>query len=171
MGEVDVVFDIHKVKKTQAIRSLQKQQTVFQSNLACKLKKGNTDQINDLRTKIADCEILMDEIQFSENDMFNMSTHVLLYETEKKNLDKASEYLQDTMSGIFTTLSTSYSRIKKRDLSGLPFAKNHLNDAVRNIDRRGLSTFAPFISGAGRYHGGIPYGINKLTGQKEFMNS
>ncbi|MEI5919414.1 hypothetical protein WBU96_19715 [Bacillus albus] len=171
MGEVDVVFDIHKVKKTQAIRSLQKQQTVFQSNLAWQLKKGNTDQINDLRTKIADCEILMDEIQFSENDMFNMSTHVLLYETEKKNLDKASEYLQDTMSGIFTTLSTAYSRIKKGYLSGLPFAKNHLNDAVRNIDRRGLSTFAPFISGAGRYHGGIPYGINKLTGQKEFMNS
>ena len=32
MGEIDVVFDIHKVKKNEAIRSLQRQETTFSSN-------------------------------------------------------------------------------------------------------------------------------------------
>ncbi|TES44776.1 DUF87 domain-containing protein [Halalkalibacterium halodurans] len=29
----------------------------------------------------------------------------------------------------------------------------------------------PFITGSGRYLGGVPIGINKITGQKEFINS
>lgn len=171
MGEVDFILDINKVHKTDAIRLLQRQETMFRSNLSWQSKKGNIDQIGDLQTKIADCQILMDEIQFSENDMFNISSHVILYETSKKRLDKASEQLEDIMQGIFTKLTTTYSRVKKGYLSGLPFAKNYIPDAIRNMDRRALSTFSPFISGSARFYGGVPYGINKITGQKEFMNS
>ncbi|OUB76858.1 VirB4 family type IV secretion system protein [Bacillus thuringiensis] len=171
MGEIDVVFDIHKVKKNEAIRLLQRQETTFRSNLSWQQKKGNIDQISDLQTKIADCNALMEEIQFNENDMYNVSSHVVLYETSKNGLDKSSEFLEDALSALSIKLTTAYSRIKKGYLSALPFGQNHLRDATRNIDRRALSTFAPFISGSGRYHGGIPYGINRITGQKEFINS
>ncbi|MFV0915303.1 hypothetical protein ACK8HD_14725, partial [Enterococcus faecium] len=44
-------------------------------------------------------------------------------------------------------------------------------DTYRNIDRRALCTFAPFVSGSGRFNGGIPIGKNKITGQVEFLNS
>ncbi|AJI08735.1 MULTISPECIES: hypothetical protein [Bacillus cereus group] len=171
MGEIDVVFDIHKVKKNEAIRLLQRQETTFRSNLSWQNKKGNIDQISDLQTKIADCNALMEEIQFNENDMYNVSSHVVLYETSKNGLDKSSEFLEDALSALSIKLTTAYSRIKKGYLSALPFGQNHLRDATRNIDRRALSTFSPFISGSGRYHGGIPYGINRITGQKEFINS
>ncbi|ACK98667.1 MULTISPECIES: VirB4 family type IV secretion system protein [Bacillus cereus group] len=171
MGEVDVVIDIHKVRKNEAIKRLQRQQTMFLSNLTWQNKKGNIDQINDLQTKIADCEMLMEEIQFGENDMFNVSSQVILYSNSLQNLNKSSEFLEDALSGFSIKLATAFSRIKKGYKSGLPFGKNYLSDSYRNIDRRALSTFAPYISGSGRYHGGIPYGINMITDQKEFINS
>ena len=40
MGEVDVVIDIHKVRKNEAIKRLQRQQTMFLSNLTWQNKKG-----------------------------------------------------------------------------------------------------------------------------------
>ena len=39
MGEVDVVIDIHKVRKNEAIKRLQRQQTMFLSNLTWQNKK------------------------------------------------------------------------------------------------------------------------------------
>jgi type IV secretory pathway VirB4 component len=170
-GECDVLIDIHKVQKTQAIRSLQKQETMLRSNLSWQTKRGNIDQINDLETKIQDTMILMDEIQFNENDMYNISTFVMLYADSKRELDRYSEFVEDSMAGSFFKLVTAWSRIKKGFLSVLPLGKNHLQDTLRNMDRRALSTFAPFISGSARYTGGVPFGINRITGQKEFINS
>jgi type IV secretory pathway VirB4 component len=72
---------------------------------------------------------------------------------------------------MFFKIATTWSRVKKGFLSALPFGKNYIHDAVRNLDRRALSTFAPFISGSGRYMGGVPIGVNKITGQLEFINS
>lgn len=170
-GECDVLIDIHKIGKTQAVRSLQKQETMLLSNLSWQTKRGNIDQINDLETKIQDTEILMDEIQFSENDMYNVSTFFMLYADSKKELDRYSEFIEDSMAGSFFKLVTAWSRIKRGFLSVLPLGKNHLQDTLRNMDRRALSTFSPFISGSARYTGGVPFGINKITGQKEFINS
>lgn len=170
-GECDVLVDIHKVNKTHAVRSLQKQETMLRSNLSWQTKRGNIDQINDLETKIQDTEILMDEIQFSENDMYNVSTFFMLYADSKKELDRFSEFIEDSMSGSFFKLVTAWSRIKRGLLSVMPLGKNHLQDTLRNMDRRALSTFSPFISGSAKYTGGVPFGINKITGQKEFINS
>ncbi|WP_368502875.1 VirB4 family type IV secretion system protein (plasmid) [Alkalihalophilus sp. As8PL] len=170
-GEVDVLVDVHKVTKSNAIQSLQKQQTMLQSNLSFQRARGNIDQISDLNTKINDTLILSDEIQFNENDMFNISTFIMMYGSSKKELDAYSEYLEDLMSGSFFRLTTAWSRIKKGFISTLPIGTNKLQDTIRNIDRRALSTFSPYISGAGKYMGGIPFGINRITGQKEFLNS
>ncbi|WP_121616752.1 VirB4 family type IV secretion system protein [Virgibacillus halodenitrificans] len=170
-GELDVLIDIHKVGKTQAVRSLQKQETMLRSNLSWQTKRGNIDQINDLQTKIQDTEILMDEIQFSENDMYNVSSYFMLYANSKKELDRYSEFIEDSMAGSFFKLITAWSRVKRGLLSVLPLGRNHMQDTLRNMDRRALSTFSPFISGSARYTGGVPFGINKITGQKEFINS
>ncbi|MFL0365239.1 VirB4 family type IV secretion system protein [Pseudobacillus sp. 179-B 2D1 NHS] len=170
-GEVDVMIDIHKVPKTQAVRSLQKQETMLRSNLSWQTTRGNIDQISDLRTKIDDTTILMDEIQFSENDMFHVSTSMMLYANSKRELDRYSEYLEDLLAGSFFKLVTAYSRIKKAFLSISPIGKNYLHDTLRNLDRRALGTFSPFISGSGIYTGGVPFGINKIDGRLEFINS
>lgn len=170
-GEVDVLVDIHKVQKTQAVRSLQKQETMLRSNLSWQNTRQNIDQISDLETKILDTTILMDEVQFSENDMFFVSTQMMLYANSKKELDRYSEYLEDLMAGSFFKLVTAFSRIKKGFLSVIPIGKNHLGDTLRNLDRRALSTFAPFISGSGIYTGGVPFGVNKIDGRLEFINS
>lgn len=170
-GEMDLMIDVHKVGRTAAIRSLQRQVTMFESNLSFQTKRGNIDQINDLTTKIQDTNLLMSEIQFSENDMFNVSTMGVLYAPSKKELDRYSEALEDEMASKFISLASTWGRIKKGFKSVVPFGKNQLPDTYRNIDRRSLTTFAPFISGSGKYYGGVPIGINKITGELEFLNS
>ncbi|MCK6259525.1 hypothetical protein LCY76_23420 [Fictibacillus sp. KIGAM418] len=169
-GEVDVLIDIHKMGRTNAIKTLQKQLTMLKSNLFYQKKKGNIDQISELETKIADTEILMEEIQFGDNDFFLVGTHAVAYANSLKELNRFSEFLQDEMNGGFFTLASTWSRVKKGFLSVLPLGENHIEDSLRNMDRRALSTFSPFISGSGKYTGGIPIGVNKITGQKEFLN-
>lgn len=170
-GEMDLVIDIHKVGKSDAIRTLQRQITMLQSNLTFQTKRGNIDQINDLESKIRDTDLLMSEIQFSENDMFNVSTMGVLYAQSEKGLNRYSEAVEDEMTSQFFSIVTTWGRIKKGLKSVLPFGKNEIPDSYRNIDRRALSTFAPFISGSGKYMGGVPIGINRRTGQLEFINS
>ena len=170
-GEADVVVDVNKVSKSDAIRSLQRQLTMLQSNLAFQNKRGNIDQINDIKTKIFDTEQLMDEIQFSENDTYSVSTMGMLFGQSEKELDAYSEMVEDELSGNFFKIAPAWSRVKKGLRSSIPIGNNELEDSLRNIDRRALSTFTPFISGSGRYTGGVPLGINKITGQLEFINS
>ncbi|MDC3424270.1 hypothetical protein NC797_07080 [Aquibacillus sp. 3ASR75-11] len=170
-GESDVLVDVHKVGKTDAIRTLQRQLTMLQSNLSFQRKRGNIDQINELETKIFDTEQLMNEIQFSENDTYSVSTQGLLFGQSEKELNAYSEAVEDEMSGQFFKLATTWSRVKKGLKSAIPIGKNEISDSLRNMDRRALSTFSPFISGSGKYIGGVPLGINKITGQLEFINS
>lgn len=170
-GEIDVYIDVHKVSKSDAVRTLQSQITMFESSLSFQTKRGNIDQIHDLQSKIRDTDILMSEIQFGENDIFSVSTMATLYAPSKKELDRYSESLEDSMASRFFSLTSAWGRVKKAYKSILPLGRNELKDTYRNIDRRALSTFAPFISGSGRYMGGIPIGINRITGQLEFINS
>jgi type IV secretory pathway VirB4 component len=170
-GEVDIYIDIHKVQKSDAVRTLQRQITMLESNLSFQTKRGNIDQINDLTSKIRDTDQLMSEIQFSENDMYNVGVLGMLYGQTEKELNRYSEALEDEMSSMFFSISSTWGRIKKGFRSALPFGKNEITDSLRNIDRRALSTFSPFISGSGKYTGGVPLGINKITGQLEFINS
>ncbi|MFT9496927.1 MULTISPECIES: VirB4 family type IV secretion system protein [Bacillota] len=170
-GEVDVFVDVHKVGKSDAVRTLQRQITMLESNLTFQTKRGNIDQINDLTSKIRDTDQLMSEIQFSENDMYNVGTLAVLYGQSEKELNRYSEALEDEMTSMFFSLTSTWGRVKKGFRSVLPFGKNEITDSLRNIDRRALSTFSPFISGSGKYMGGVPLGVNKITGQLEFINS
>lgn len=170
-GETDIMFDIHKIAKNDAIRMLQKQNTIIKANLNFQVKRGNQDSIMDNQTKIADTEILMEEIQFNENDAYLVSVQGAMYADSERELDKYSEYLEDTMSSQFFKLISTWGRVKSGLRSITPLGFNEIKDSLRNLDRRSLSTFAPFISGSGKFNGGIPIGINKITGQKEFYNA
>jgi len=170
-GEIDIMIRGQKIPKAQTVRMLQRQITMLESNLSFQTKRGNTDQVFDLKTKIADCEQLISEVQFNENDLFNVSVTGTMYAPSKRELDRYVETMEDEMGSIFIKLTSTWSRMKKGFRSALPFTKNEIMDSYRNIDRRAFSTFSPFISGSGRYYGGVPIGINKITGQKEFLNS
>ncbi|MFB1100408.1 VirB4 family type IV secretion system protein [Terribacillus sp. JSM ZJ617] len=170
-GEADTMLDIHKISKTDAIRMLQKQMTMLQSNYSFQTKRGNIDQIKDLETKMFDTDVLMGEIQFSENDLFYVSTMGVLYAGSEKELNNYSETLEDELSGNFVKMTSTWSRVKKGFYSVLPLGKNEIPDSMRNVDRRALSTFSPFISGSGKYNGGVPIGKNQITDQLEFINS
>ena len=170
-GEIDIMIDIHKTPKSDAIRMLQKQDTILKSNLSFQLKRGNQDSILDNQTKIADIQVWMEEIQFSENDAYHVAILGMLYANSERELDKYSEALEDEMSSKFFKLASTWGRVKKGFRSVTPLALNEINDSTRNIDRRALSTFAPFISGSGDFNGGIPIGVNKITRQKEFYNA
>ncbi|MBD8523792.1 VirB4 family type IV secretion system protein [Lysinibacillus fusiformis] len=170
-GECDVMLDIQKIPKSSSVRMLQKQNTILKSNLAYQLKRGNQDQIRDIQTKIEDNEILADETQFSENDSYHVGILGILYGDDKRELDKYSEFVEDSLAGSFFKIVSTWGRVKKGFRSVTPLSKNEIPDAMRNLDRRSLATFAPFISGSGKFNGGIPIGVNMRTGQKEFYNA
>lgn len=170
-GEIDIMIHVNKVQKNDAIRMLQKQNTIIKSNLAFQMKRGNQDSILDNRTKIADTELLMEEIQFSDNDAFHVSVNGCIYADSPRELDKYSEYIEDEMSSKFFSLASTWGRVKKGLRSISPLASNEISDATRNLDRRALTTFSPYISGSGKFNGGIPIGKNRITGQKEFYNA
>lgn len=170
-GEIDVMVDIHKIPKKDAIRMLQKQNTIVKSNLAFQAKRGNQDSVMDNQTKIMDIEQLMEEIQFSENDAYHVGVNGVMYGESERDLDKYSEYLEDEMSSQFFKLVSTWGRVKKGLRTNSPLITNEISDSLRNLDRRSLTTFAPFISGSGKFNGGIPIGVNKTTGQKEFYNA
>ncbi|MEK3977398.1 DUF87 domain-containing protein [Psychrobacillus sp. FSL K6-2684] len=170
-GETDLMIDIHKLSKSGAMRMLQKQNTIIKANLDFQLKRGNQDSVIDNRTKIEDTEILMEESQFNENDSYLVSVKGVMYADSERELDKYSEFIEDSMSSKHMKIVSTWGRVKKGLRSVTPFSNNEIKDSVRNIDRRALSTFSTFISGNGRFNGGIPIGINKITGQKEFFNA
>lgn len=170
-GEIDLMIHVNKVQKNDAIRMLQKQNTIIKANLAFQTKRGNQDSILDNRTKIADTELLMEEIQFSDNDAFHVSVNGCIYADSPRELDKYSEYIEDEMSSKFFSLASTWGRVKKGLRSISPLASNEISDATRNLDRRALTTFSPYISGSGKFNGGIPIGKNRITGQKEFYNA
>lgn len=170
-GEIDLMFDIHKIPKNEAIRMLQRQNTILKSNLSFQTRRGNQDQVLDLKTKIADTELLMEEIQFGHNDSYYVSILGVLYAPSERELDKYSEYIEDEMASKFFKVASTWGRVKKGLRSVTPLSLNEIKDSPRNIDRRALSTFAPFISGSGKFNGGIPIGVNMTTGQKEFYNA
>lgn len=170
-GEVDIMNDIQKTPKTNAIKSLQKQNTTLRSSLIYQSKRGNREIISDIQMKIADNEILMEEIQFQENDLYDVSVTGQIYANSEVELDRSSERLEDGMSYMFLRISSAWGRVKKGFRTVNILGRNEIPESTRNIDRRALTTFSPFISGSGRFNGGIPIGNNLITGQKEFLNA
>ena len=170
-GEVDVMVDIHKLKKNDAMKMYQRQLTILESNLTVQLKRGNKKVIQDTKTKIADINQLMEEVQLGYNDSYYVGVNGIVYGDSLKDLNYKSDYLEDEMAGNSFKLIPTYRRIKKGLRSVSPFARNEIPESLRNMDRRSLSTLAPFISGSGRFNGGIPIGVNRITGQKEFFNA
>lgn len=170
-GECDVMIDIQKTPKGSAIRSLQKLNTILRSNYYFQAKRGNRDEIRDTETKIIDNEVLSEEIQFNENDSFHVSVTATLYGDDKRMLNKYSDHVEDNLAPLFVKLASTFGRVLKGYRTVTPLGKNEIPDSFRNLDRRSLATFAPFISGNGTFNGGIPLGINQITGQKEFYNA
>ncbi|RKJ74887.1 hypothetical protein D7X33_18955, partial [Butyricicoccus sp. 1XD8-22] len=168
-GEVDAMVDIHKLTKNDALKMYQKQLTILESNLNIQLARGNKKVIQDAKTKIADLNQLMEEVQLGYNDAFYMGVNGIIYADSLKELNNKSDKLEDEVTPM--KLISSFRRIKKGLRSVTPLARNEIPESLRNIDRRALTTLSPFISGSGRFNGGVPIGINRITGQKEFFNA
>lgn len=170
-GEVDVMIDIHKLKKNDALKMYQRQLTILDSNLTVQHRRGNKQVIQDTQTKMADINQLMEEVQLGYNDAYYVGVNGIIYGDSLKDLNNKSDFLEDEMAGHSFKLIPTYGRIKKGIRSVSPFSRNEIPESLRNMDRRSLVTLAPFISGSGRFNGGIPIGINRITGQKEFFNA
>jgi hypothetical protein len=168
-GEVDLVIYNEKIHPRHAVHNLQKMLTILKSNYSAELKRGNIDQIHDLRTKISDTDALIEDVSLGENDLFHTSVQACIYAENEEILDQLSGYLEDELGGTFH-LRSAYERIKEGYLSTLPRGKNEMLDTYRNLDRRSLSTLFPFASSELKYRGGVPFAVNQSTGNLVFLN-
>lgn len=169
-GDVDVMVHISKVPRKQAIRDLQKAITMLKANLRQERKRGNIDMEAEYQRMLNDAEILRDEISIGVNDIFYVSTQMMLFAPDEEELENRSAWLEDLLAGNQFTLRVPYERIIDGFKSVFPTGQNFLKDTYRNLDRNALATFFPFASSEMRYTGGIPLGINVHTGNLVFYN-
>lgn len=171
-GEVDLSVDVHKLSKSEAMKTYERQIKILDSNLTMQTRRGaSRETINDIQTKIADLTRIMDEIQLDMNDGYYIGINGVLYAESLKALNELSNNMEDELANQGFKIKPTFGRVKKGYKSGTPFSKNLIHESLRNFDRRSLSTMSPFISGSGFYNGGIPIGNNLITGQKEFYNA
>lgn len=172
IGEIDIMQDIWKDSKNESIRKLSAQKTMLKANYKYQAKKGNEDSAQDNFIKAQDTENLLNEVHYDENDSFIVSNQLMIYGNSKKELDKVSESLEDTMSGYQIDIIPAYNRPLSAFLSMQPFNfDNRLKGVHRNMDRRALAASMPLLSAEGVFEGGIPFAINKNTGDLEFFSS
>ncbi|MFL0584280.1 VirB4 family type IV secretion system protein [Solibacillus silvestris] len=171
-GEIDIMTDIHKLTKREAIKTYERQIKANESSISVQSTRGaSREVINDLRTKIQDLTRLMEEIQLDINDSYYIGINGIVYANSLRELNKICNAIEDELANKMFKITTTFGRIKKGFASVTPLSKNLIPESMRNIDRKALATMAPFISGNGFYNGGINIGINKITGQKEFFNA
>ncbi|MEB2301603.1 DUF87 domain-containing protein [Lysinibacillus xylanilyticus] len=170
-GEVDVMLDTYKLTKQEAVKTYERQIRSLQSSMVVQRVRGSLETINDLKTKIADLTRAMEEVQMDLTDSFYIGVNGVIYADSLKELNSLSNRLEDEMANKMIKVSPTFQRVKKGFQSVTPIYRNQIPESMRNFNRQALATVAPFISGAGFYNGGIPIGINKITGQKEFFNA
>jgi len=170
-GELDVMVDINKLTKKEAVKTYERQIKSLEASLIVQNVRGSRETKNDLLTKIADLTRAMEEVQMDLNDSFYIGVNGVLYAESLKELNIQSNQLEDEMANKIFKISPTFHRVKKGYQSVTPLSRNQVPESLRNFTRQSLSTLAPFISGAGLYNGGIPIGVNKITGQKEFFNA
>lgn len=172
LGTTDFTIDIVAQSRAKSTKSLNDHQTVVRTNQEWHMKQGNRYQMRENEAKINDIEVLLQQIQFDENRMYNVSITGVTSGSNMKELQMNLGTLEDEMTEEGFTIMPLLRRVKSGILLNIPMGfSNPLRNTFRNMDRRASAKLDPARNGGGRFNGGIYFAVNRVTGNLEFFNT
>lgn len=173
-GNVDLTMDIVPRERRNIMKELSNSLNVIRSNAEYQQEKGQTFQLRENVTKYNDIDNLLDEVQFDENRLYDLCISLIVYGNSERDMNKNFGIAEDLLANQGISITPYVKRVKSGYLQGIPIGSRmpNLDDTYRNVDRKSLSVMDPARNSAGKFNGGIPFGLNRATPSQntEFLN-
>lgn len=174
LGYVDVTMDIVPRSRKTVMKELSNTLNIIRSNADFQAQRGQTFQMRENITKYNDINNLLDEIQFDEDRLYDLSLAVIVYGNSERDMNQKFGTVSDIMANVGFSLQPYVKRTKSGYLQNIPIGARltTLDDTYRNVTRKALSVMDLARNAAGKFNGGIPFGLNQATPSKntEFLN-
>ncbi len=155
----DVSIFIHPTDTAAMLRQLQKKVTEIQSQLSIASQKG---LVRDPKLDIAyrDIEQLRDQLQQSQERLFDVGLYITIYADSEEELDKTESEVKAVLESKLIYLKPALFQQSEGFNSTIPVGKDTL--AVNNkLNTSPLSSLFPFTSFDLTSDKGVLFGINR----------
>lgn len=173
-GNVDITIDVVPRTRRESMKNLSNILNVIHSNAIFQNQQGQTFQLRENITKYNDINNFLDQIQFDENRLYDVAISFIVYGTSDRELNRNVGTVSDLLANEGISITPFAKRVKSGYLQSIPIGSRmyNLDDIYRNVDRRSLAKMDLARNAAGRFNGGIPFGVNQATPSQntEFLN-
>lgn len=169
-GDVDVSIMIKPVEKTRVLKELNMKLTQFISDYRRETDKDNVDKADMLETATDETRELRNRVEFNIDKMFWTSFTACIGAKNKQQLDEQTQSFIYRMSSENVNFTDAFCRQRDAFKGMFPYVKDRL-DKFRNFNLDALASVFPFVNPELNHLGGIPIGINRVTGNPIFFNN
>jgi len=145
-GDMDAALHIEPANERNALDELTAKITEYEAQYLAELDKGSIKHITALRSKI---DILMQQrskLEQNFENLFHVTTLCSLYKDDVKELNKASQMFQSSLSGSRMNVMPLDLRQDDAFKSCSPFGLLSVPDYQRNMNTGALGTMFPFYN-------------------------
>ncbi len=173
-GYADITMDIVPRERKTLMRELSNTLNIIRANAQFQAERGQTFQTRENTTKYSDIDNLLDEVQFDEDRMYDLSISVIVYGDSERDMNQKFGTVSDLLADQGVSLTPYAKRVRSGYLQSIPIGARvlTLDDTYRNVTRKALAVMDTARNAAGRFNGGIPFGLNQATPSHntEFLN-
>ena len=160
---LDRIFNIsifaHPIDTNRVLRQLQKKLAEVQSQIGIRENKG---LVRDPKLDIAyqDIERLRDQLQQSQEKLFDVGLYITLIENTEEDLNKTENEIKAALESKLIYLKPALFQQQEGFRSVIPIQTDELQVHSR-LNSAPLSSFFPFVSFDLTSNKGILYGVNR----------
>lgn len=169
-GDIDFSIYIKPCEKTKVLKELNTKLSQFISDFRREKARDNIDKADMLEIATDETRSLRNRVEFNLDKMFWVSFTACIGASSKQELDEKSESFVSKMSAENLTFCDAFLMQQQAFKTVMPYVKNYI-EKYRNFNLDSLSTVFCFINPELNHLGGIPIGINRITGNPIFFNN
>lgn len=169
-GDIDFSIFIRPSEKAKVLKELNTKLSQFISDFRREKKRDNIDKADMLEIATDETRSLRNRVEFNLDKMFWVSFMACIGAENKRELDEKSESFVSKMSSENINFCDAFLLQQQAFKSIMPFVKNQI-EKYRNFNLDSLSTVFCFINPEINHLGGVPIGINRITGNPIFFNN
>jgi len=156
---LDISIFVHPVDTSTALRNLRKKTAQIEAQLLEREEKG---LVRDpmLETAFQDIENLRDELQQSQEKLFNVGTYITIYGDTLEELNKLEEKFYSVLESQLVYAKPATFQQMEGFVSSLPIAEDKLM-VHTPLNSGPVSSFFPFVSTDLTSDEGVLYGVNR----------
>ena len=155
----DVSIHIHPIDTERTLRELQKKLAEVQSQIHLREEKGLVRDPK-LDTAYQDIEVLRDQLQQSQEKLFDLGLYITLYGDSKDELDRYESEIKTILESKLVYIKPALFQQEAGFKSVLPISQDELGVHYK-LNSSPLSSIFPFTSFDLTSDRGVLYGINR----------